>query len=125
MLLVDRIDSLDDEQATVVSLASENWPLFDNGTISALVLVELVAQTAGVHNGMKRMKQHGPATPSRGWLVGIKQAVFHVEAILPGQTIITTARNVFVFDDLLEIAGTASIDGKPAAEVILQVMEAK
>jgi predicted hotdog family 3-hydroxylacyl-ACP dehydratase len=125
MLLVGRIESLDDEQATVVSVANENWPLFVDGAISPLVLVELVAQTAGVHNGMKLLKKHGPGVPPKGWLVGVKQATFHVDVILSGQSVTTTARNVFVFEDLREISGTASIDGEPAGEVVLQVVEAK
>ena len=56
MLLVERIESLDDNQATVVSVANENWPLFADGIISPLVMVELVAQTAGVHNGLQLIK---------------------------------------------------------------------
>jgi len=125
MLLVERIESLDDAQATVVSVANENWPLFADGVVSPLVLVELVAQTAGVHDGLKLIEKNGSGSPSKGWLVGIKKATFHVDAILPGQAVTTTARNAFVFEDLREITGTANIDGTLAAEVTLQVVEAK
>lgn len=125
MLLVGRILALDDEQATTLSVAGRNWPLFKEGCISPLILVELVAQTAGVHNGLKRLKTRGDGSETRGWLVGVKKAVFHVDAIALGEPVTTTARNAFVFDNLREIMGTASINGRPAAEVILQVVEAE
>ncbi|WP_319407651.1 hypothetical protein [uncultured Desulfosarcina sp.] len=125
MLLVDRILALNDEQATTLSVARRDWPLFTAGGISPLILVELVAQTAGVHNGLKRLKTRGDGSETRGWLVGVKKAVFHVDAIALGDPVTTTARNAFVFDNLREITGTASINGRPAAEVILQVVEAE
>lgn len=124
MLLVGQIHQLDDRQATTLSVADQNWPLFRDGFISPLILVELVAQTAGVHNGMNRLKTRGGGSETRGWLVGVKKAVFHVTGIAPGESIRTTASNAFVFEPLREITGTASIDGRLAAEVTLQVVEA-
>lgn len=124
MLLVGEILSLDDEQATTLSVAHRDWPLFKDGTINPLILVELVAQTAGVHNGLRRLKTRGDDSETRGWLVGVKKAVFHVDAIALGEPVTTTARNAFVFENLREITGTASINGRLAAEVTLQVVEA-
>jgi len=125
MLLVDEIISLDDDQATTRAVARQDWPLFGNGVVNPLVMVELVAQTAGVHNGLRRLKARGKDSQTRGWLVGVKKAVLHVDAVAPGETIITTAKNAFVFDTLREITGTASINGRLAAEVVLQVVEAQ
>jgi predicted hotdog family 3-hydroxylacyl-ACP dehydratase len=124
MLLVGRILALDDEQATTLSVARRNWPLCKEGFISPLILVELVAQTAGVHNGLKRLTTRGETSETRGWLVGVKKAVFHVDDIAVGEPVTTTVRNAFVFDNLREITGTVSINGRLAAEVILQVVEA-
>jgi predicted hotdog family 3-hydroxylacyl-ACP dehydratase len=124
MLLVDEILSVTDEQATVLSVAHNRWPLYENGRINSLILVELVAQAAGIHNSLKRIDQHGQGEPSRGWLVGVKSARFHVAAIAPGESVKTTTTNAFVFDNLREIKGTVIIDGQPAAEVVLQIVEA-
>ena len=124
MLLVGEILSLDDQQATTLSVARRNWPLFNDGTINPLILVELVAQTAGVHNGLRRLESRGEDSETRGWLVGVKKAVFHVDTIALGESVTTTARNAFVFENLREITGTASISGRLAAEVTLQVVEA-
>lgn len=125
MLLVDKILELDDRQATTLSVVREGWPLFRDGFCNPLILIELVAQTSGIHNGLTRLKKRGADGDIGGWLVGVKQAVFHTAAIARGKHITTTAKNAFVFDDLREIAGSVSIDGVVAAEVVLQVMEAK
>jgi predicted hotdog family 3-hydroxylacyl-ACP dehydratase len=125
MLLVEEIISLDDDQATTRAVARRDWPLFDGGVVNPLIMVELVAQTAGVHNGLKRMKRRGKDSQTRGWLVGVKKAVLHVDAVAVGDAIVTTANNAFVFDNLREITGSASINGRLAAEVVLQVVEAE
>lgn len=124
MLLVDQILDLDDSQATTLSVARRSWPLCTDDQVNPLILIEVVAQTAGVHNGLLRIKTRGKAEVNRGWLVGIKKAVFHVSAIPAGARITTTSRNAFVFDNLREIFGQASIDGRVVAEVTLQVVEA-
>jgi len=125
MLLVDEILEIDDRQATTLSVVREDWPLFKDGFCSPLILIELVAQTSGIHNGLTRLKERGTDEDIGGWLVGVKQVVFHTAAIAGGKRITTTAKNAFVFDDLREISGSATIDGAIAAEVTLQVMEAK
>ena len=125
MLLVDEILTLTDDQATTRSIANTNWPLYRDGTINPLILVELVAQTAGVHNSLKLVKERGEGSQTRGWLVGVKIARFHVDAIAPGEKVTTTTNNAFVFDNLREIKGTAFIGGQLAADVVLQIVEAQ
>ncbi|HSO19497.1 MAG TPA: hypothetical protein VLT88_08575 [Desulfosarcina sp.] len=125
MLLVDRILDSDDSRTTTLSIAAENWPLCTHGVVNPLILVELVAQTAGLHNGLTRMQEHGRAMVNRGWLVGIKKAVFHAAAFPVGARITTTSQNAFAFDELREVFGWASMDGRTVAEVTLQLVEAK
>ena len=125
MLLVDEIITLTDDQATTVSVVSQDWPLYQGGAVNPLILVELVAQTAGVHNSLKRVKQRGQESQTRGWLVGVKSARFHIDAIAPGETVTTTTHNAFVFDNLREIKGAAFIGGQLAADVVLQIVEAQ
>lgn len=125
MLLVDEILALTDDQATTRSIANKKWPLYRDGKINPLILVELVAQTAGVHNSLKRLQQRGEGSPTRGWLVGVKSARFHVDTIAPGEAVTTTTNNAFVFDNLREIKGTVFIGGQLAADVVLQIVEAQ
>jgi len=125
MLLVDQVLAADDSQVTTLAVAKASWPLSQDQAVNPLVLIELVAQTAGIHNGLVSMRMHGRAQVNRGWLVGVKRAVFHLPAIVVGARITTTAHNAFVFEGLREISGEAVIEGRLAAEVTLQVMQAK
>ena len=125
MLLVDEILAVSDDEASTRSIARGDWPLCADGSINPLILVELVAQTAGIHNSLKRIEQRGRGEPTRGWLVGVKSARFHVDVIAPGDTVVTTTANAFVFENLREIKGRVTIDGQPAADVVLQIVEAQ
>ena len=124
MKLVDEILELTDDIAVTGAVATRRWPLFDGTRISPLVLVELVAQTAGIKNGLERMRVQGPDADKRGWIVGIKQARFEVAEIVPGDRIITRAWNEYQLDNYFNVAGEASINSQIAARVTLQVIQA-
>ncbi len=81
MLLIDEIIAVDDERAVTAATVTDQWPFYDANGVNPIVLIELVAQTAGVSNGWFRIKQRGKDSEKKGWLVGIKQSRFFVEAI--------------------------------------------
>jgi len=124
MKLVDEILQLDDEVAVTAATATRKWPLFDGQTINPLVLVELVAQTAGIKNGLDRIRIQGPEADKRGWLVGVKQARFEVDKILPGDRIITRAWNAYQREMYFNIEGEAAIDANVIGRVSLQAIQA-
>ncbi len=123
MLLIDEILELDDKVAVTRATVSEQWPLFDGQAVAPLVLIELVAQTAGVSNGWVRIQQRGLDSEKKGWLVGIKQARFFVDALLINQQIITRAENHFAYEGFRHIRGTARIGPEIVGEVELQVIQ--
>ena len=125
MLLVDEILAMDDRQATTRSVVKPSWPFCIAGAVDPLIAIELVAQTAGIHNGLEWHRKIQAEEPAHGWLVGVKQAAFHVASIPVGERITTTARNAYVFENLREISGTAFVADVLVAEVTLQVMEAQ
>ena len=122
--LVDEILQLDDEIAVTAATATRRWPLFDGRVISPLVLVELVAQTAGIKNGLDRLRSQGPDADKRGWLVGIKKASFEVAGLNPGDRIITRAWNAYQLEAYFNIEGEALIDSRVIARVSLQAIQA-
>jgi predicted hotdog family 3-hydroxylacyl-ACP dehydratase len=124
MKLVDEILRLDDEVAVTAATATRKWPLFDGRAISPLVLVELVAQTAGIKNGLDRIRIQGPDADKRGWLVGIKQARFAVDAIFPGDRIVTRAWNAYQLETYFNIEGEATLDSEVIGRVSLQAIQA-
>jgi len=124
MKLVDEILQLDDDVAVTAATATHRWPLFDGQSISPLVMVELVAQTAGIKNGLDRIRTQGPEADKRGWLVGIKQARFEVDAIFPGDRIVTRAWNAYQRDTYFNIEGEIARDSVVIGRVSLQAIQA-
>ncbi len=125
MKLVDEVIEADDEMAVTASVVTEQWPLFEDNCVNVIVLIELVAQTAGVCRGWKDIKENPGETSRMGWIVGIKKAKFFIDKIPLNTRIITTSQNSFTFDNYLEISGTAKIGSEVAGEIILQIYGAE
>ena len=124
MLLIRQIISVDMRKAVTRAIVSDQWPLVNDGRANPLVLIEVAAQTAGIYNSWRLHQEQGPDADHRGWMVGIKIARFFVDRIPLGTEIITEAQNQFEFDNYREIQGIAAIQGKTAAEVTLQIVQA-
>ncbi len=124
MLLIDRVLHADAASATSAATVGPHWPMFDGRGVSSLMAIELVAQTCGLSNGLRRIAEQGADSEKKGFLVGIKSARLHVAAIAQGTTVITEARNRFVFETFREIEGTARVEDHVIGEVVLQVIQA-
>ena len=123
MLLIDEIIELDDTSAVTRATVTDQWPFCDGKTVDSLILIELIAQTAGINNGWVRLKTNGPDSEKKGWLVGIKQSRLFVDAVSLNDLIITRAENQFEYENYRHIAGVASIGSKIVGEVTLQLIQ--
>ena len=123
MLLIDEIIELDNTSAVTRATVTDQWPFFDGKTVDSLILIELIAQTAGINNGWVRLKTHGQDSEKKGWLVGIKQSRLFVDAVFLNDLIITKAENQFEYENYRHIAGVASIGSKIVGEVTLQLIQ--
>ncbi len=123
MLLIDDILEVDSKHAITASVIKKSCPLMDADGVQALIMVELAAQSAGVCNGLDRIKKQGIDSEKMGWLVGIKRAVFHVEKIPVGSKVITHSKNVHNYDKLREVSAVVYLDEKLIGEIILQLYQ--
>jgi len=123
MKLVDGILTVDETKAVTASVVSEEWPTAGKTGVCALVLLELVAQTAGVCIGWREMKKHGNTEGGRGWLVGIKQANFMLDPIPFDAKVVTTTQEKFSFEGLSEISGDVRLADETIASITLQVVQ--
>ena len=123
MKLVDEIIEVDEERALTKSTVTDLWPFFDGKTVNALVLIELVAQTAGISNSWGGIKKHGDKFERKGWLVGIKRCRLLIDAVPLNTSIITRCENQFKLENYREILGTAWVDSDLVAEVRLQLLQ--
>ncbi len=123
MLLLSEILEADREYAVTAALIRASMPLRDANGVQPLLMVELAAQTAGVCNGLDRILAQGLDSDKRGWLVGIKRAVFHVESLPFGKTVLTRSENSHVYDKLREVSSVLHMDGNLVGEVTLQLYQ--
>ncbi len=123
MKLIDEILSVDERMAVTASTITEAWPMIENGAVNPLVLVELVAQTAGVCIGWTERQKKGNDRDGTGWIVGIKESVFHWDHIPVNHRIITEIKKAFQLDHYSEIMGTTRMGDKIVAEIKLQVVQ--
>jgi predicted hotdog family 3-hydroxylacyl-ACP dehydratase len=118
MRLITEVLSVDEEKAVTSATANDTWPLFDGGSVDSLVTIELVAQTAALMEGWKRLKSgRGGAT---GWLVGIKNAEFRSMRIPVNEPLITEVRRSYAMEGYAVFAGTVSSGSEIVATMRIQ-----
>lgn len=124
MKLLDAVLDADGDSATTECRVTEGWPLREGDGVNALVLIEAVAQTSAVSIAWKEYLDSGAVGGGKGWLVGIKSAVFHAETLPLGSRLVVRAEVRFSLDQYSEIHGVCRVGGEVAGEVTLQVMRA-
>jgi predicted hotdog family 3-hydroxylacyl-ACP dehydratase len=123
MKLIDDIVRVDAETAVTESVVKRDWPLSEEDSVSPLVLIELVAQTAGVCIGWEESVLKGKDIQGRlGWLVGIKQARFYLDRIPIKSRITVTSKKDFCLENYQEVVGTAEIGPRVVGEIRLQIV---
>ena len=125
MRLVEAIVSLTETDSVSTATVRESWPLHDHGVVHPIVLIELIAQTSGLCNGLTRLRAEGIDSDKSGWIVGIKEAHLFVNVLPVGTKIVSSAENRFIFDDFREVYGIARIGETIAADAVLQLMRGK
>jgi predicted hotdog family 3-hydroxylacyl-ACP dehydratase len=125
MRLVEKILSLTETQATAMAKVRESWPLVSGGKVPPMMLIELLAQTSGLCNGLSRIRERGIDSDKSGWIVGIKEAQILIETLSVGEIVVCEAKNRFVFEDFREVAGIARIGETIAAQGVLQLIRGK
>ena len=111
---------IQENSATSVALVNPDWPLYEDGAVNSLVLIEAIAQTAAIVEGYKR-KQRGKSGV-KGWLVGIKNAEFKVEKIPVNTNLMIMITSTYSFDNYGVVEGTVKAGEEVLATVTLQAL---
>lgn len=124
MMLIDTIIKTDGQNAVTRSVTTELWPLYKNGYISPIVIIELVAQTAGVGFRWEEKRKHeGREERGGGLMVGVKDAVFFAPCIPLNATIITYATEKYVYMNYAEYYGYSTMGDAKLGEATLQLLK--
>ena len=122
MKLLDAVVDVDAQNAVARSVTTEAWPLFEDGAILPIVIVELVAQTAGINIRWEEMQgAGGREKEGGGLLVGVKEAVFHVSRIPVNATVITSAKRQHAHMNYAEYHGLSKMGEEVLGEAVIQV----
>jgi predicted hotdog family 3-hydroxylacyl-ACP dehydratase len=120
MKLIDEIIELGDDRCITAATVSSRWPLYQDGYVHPIILIELAAQTAGVNFGWHEIHKNMPSG-RLGWLVGIKKARFFRDRIPVNSRIVVSIEDHRSDDMYAEISGIARLDSEIIGEMDLQV----
>lgn len=118
MRLLDAVVTVDAEKAVTAATVTEDWPLYREGSVNVLVTIELVAQTAALLEGWKRLQSNRGGTT--GWLVGIKSADFRRLRLDVPATLITEVVRSYALEGYAVFAGTVSSGSETVATMQIQ-----
>ena len=118
MRLIGEALAVDDDKAVTSSTVTEDWPLYHDGAVDALVTIELVAQTAALIEGWKRQQSGRGGT--KGWLVGIKGADFRLPRIPLSAILLTEVRRDYAVDGYGVFEGTVRLGTEVLAAISVQ-----
>jgi predicted hotdog family 3-hydroxylacyl-ACP dehydratase len=118
--IIDGILDIQEKSAISYAVVNPNWPLYDGEAVDALVLIEGIAQTAAIVEGYRRRQRGEDGV--KGWLVGIKDAEFHVKKIGVDTKLIIMLESKYSFDHYGVVEGTVRSGDDILATATLQAI---
>jgi len=120
MALIEEFLEVDEQSCTTAATVRESWPLFADGAVDTLALVELVAQTACAGGGWK--KRRDGKTIGGGWLVGFRNGEFYEDQVALHTRLITTINNLYCLDDYHVFEGTVRSGSTMVCRMTIQAL---
>jgi predicted hotdog family 3-hydroxylacyl-ACP dehydratase len=118
--IISEVIDAQEDSGIAAAKVTPAWPLFENGAVNSLVLIEAVAQTAAVIEGYKRIKQGKDSV--KGWLVGIKSAKFNVDKIPVDTKLTIFVVSKYTMDSYAVVEGTVKSGENVLATMVLQAL---
>lgn len=119
MLMIDALVAHSEDACTCVKTFREGDPLVEGGAVSALVVVELFAQTAAAHFGYAGLVKGGAM--ASGALLGTRRIDLSIGTIPLGTAITIEAVRTMAMPPMAQFECTASIDGAKIASGSINV----
>ena len=102
------------------TIVTEAWPLYNNGEVSSIICIELVAQAISALSTWRRGEG---ARPRVGLLVGIKEAEFSKSSVPVGTRLNIQINELSHVGDYAVFEGNVRSDSDSFCKIIIQVME--
>jgi predicted hotdog family 3-hydroxylacyl-ACP dehydratase len=122
MKLINEVLDIDNDKVITSTRVSDKWPLYQEGFVDPIVLVEIVAQTAAAHIRWKKGVDKGGGG---GWLVGIKSADFFLDQIPLHTVLITTVKPLSSAENYNVLEGTVMAGKDILGRIHIQVFRSE
>lgn len=122
MKLIDAIVAVDKKKAVAVSAVSEMWPLQTSHGVNPLVIIELVAQTAGIQIRWGELEKNSKSSMGGGFIVGVREAEFFCDQIVPKSSIETCAVKIASYMNYAEFEGECTTGDQVLGRAVIQVL---
>jgi len=120
MRLIDWVRRPTQNGLQAETTVTEAWPLYNNGEVSSIVCIELVAQAISALSTWRRGEGAGPRV---GLLVGIKEAEFSKSSVPVGTRLHIEIKELSHVGDYAVFEGKVRSDLDSFCKIIIQVME--
>ncbi len=119
MLLIDALVAHTDDACTCVKTFRAGDPLVEGAGVSALVVIELFAQTAAAHFGYAGLIRGGPM--ASGALLGTRRIDLVHGALPLGEAITIEVRRVMAIPPMAQFECEATLGGRVIASGTINV----
>jgi predicted hotdog family 3-hydroxylacyl-ACP dehydratase len=120
MKLIDWVKRPTQSGLQAETIVTEAWPLYNNGQVSSIICIELVAQAISALSTWRRGEG---AKPRAGLLVGIKEAEFSKSSVPVGTRLHIEINELSHVGDYAVFEGKVRSDSGSICKVIIQVLE--
>jgi len=119
MKLIDWVKRPAQNSLQAETTVTEEWPLYNDGEVSSIICIELVAQAISALSTWRR----GGAGPRIGLLVGIKEAEFSRSSVPVGTRLHIEINELSHVGDYAVFEGKVRSDSDSFCKIIIQVLE--
>lgn len=120
MKLLDRVIKPSQKELQAETAVTETWPLVENGAVSALLCIELLAQAI---SALSTWRKGEGAVPWPGLLVGIKESQLFCSTLPIGTQITVGVQEMYHLGNYAVFAGRVTSGSSLLCTATLQVME--
>lgn len=122
MKLINEVLDINADKVITSARVSDKWPLYQDGFVDPIVLIEIVAQTAAAHIRWQKGIDKGGGG---GWLVGIKSADFFLAGIPLHTVLITTVKPLSSAENYNVLEGTVAVGKDIVGRIQIQVFRSE
>jgi predicted hotdog family 3-hydroxylacyl-ACP dehydratase len=120
MKLIESVKRPTHNRLQAEAIVTEAWPLTNDGKVSSIICIELVAQTVAALSTWRRGKG---TTPKIGLLVGVKEAAFPCSTIPVMTKLEVQINELYHVGDYAVFKGKVNSESVSFCETVIQVLE--